>query len=103
MATSLNRLVASHVFPNHRLLKMVLVTVSCCALQNGLLSVVIEKYIIRPICVLIGGNCRQKSTLQFPFTKTHIGLFFFVATEDGRFATRSNLTVMQTPFETRWL
>jgi len=53
----------------------------------------------------MGGDCRRKSSLQFPPVKTQIGqiIKIFVATEEGRFATRSNLTVTKTSFETRWL
>jgi len=57
---------------------------------------------------LVAGKCRLDfSSIQFPPIETQIGRFFFysffVATEEGYFATRSNLTVTTTPFETRWL
>jgi len=51
-------------------------------------SVATKKKSILPICDLIGENLRQKSSPQFPPTKTQTCriIKIFVATVEGRFA-----------------
>jgi len=62
MATSINRLVASRVFRNHRVLKGIFVTIKMLRVAKRPFYVPTKNFIIRPICVLVGGNCR----LEFP-------------------------------------
>ena len=56
-------------------------------------------FIVRPICILMGGDCRLDFRQQFPPIKTQIGnlVIFRCDRKVGRFATRSNLTVTENP------
>jgi len=101
MATSINRLVASRISRNHRVSEGVFVTVKLPRVAKRPSSVATNIFIIRPICVLVVGKCRQDFSLQFPSIKTQIGraIKIFVATEEGRFATLSILMVMKAPLK----
>jgi len=80
MAASINRPVASRVFRSHRVSKGVSVTVKLLRVaKRPSFCRYIFFFTIWPTHVLMGGNCRRKSILQFP-----------LITVDGEHSTVSN-------------
>jgi len=108
IATSIDRRVPSRVHLNHRVSKSVFVTIkllrvvkrpSFLSLQIFLLFGHFAFWWVQTIDVvtLVRGFHPSKNKFYDFF------FFFFSDKKEGRFATRSILTVTKTPFETRWL
>ena len=106
MATSINRLLASRVFRNHRVSKRVFVIVKLLRVTKRLSSVAKKKKKYYSANLRFDGwklSTRLPSTIPTHQNANWPNNNIFVATEEGQFATRSNLTVTKTPFETKWL
>jgi len=68
--------------------------------KTAFFSVPAKKNIVRPIRVLMGGNCRRKYNQQFRPSERKLSThFFFLGNNrrEGCFVTRSNLKVTENP------